>query len=130
MNSNSGPPKGYSVPRHKGKGEQRCQYCSSTDHWSYACDKKEKSKQKAAGSFSKLSHTQMLKYGIKRKLTEFVPQPTEREAYEAELKSLERMIGDELRQKKKATEGKNVDKSKKIKPDPTEAKKEDQDQTP
>ncbi|CCW59877.1 unnamed protein product [Phytomonas sp. EM1] len=129
MYGESGPPKGYSIPRHEGKSEKRCQYCGSTAHWSYACDGKEKNGRKASGPSPKLSPTQMLKYGIKRKRTEFVPEPTEREAFNAELKSLEKIIGDELRQEKRTAKEKDAGRHEKTKPEPAEVKKENPEET-
>lgn len=98
MYGDKGPPKGYSVPRHIGGSmKKHCQGCSATDHWTYECPQKEK-RAAQCGSVPKLSRTLMLKYGIKQKRVEFVPTPTEREAYDKELQEAAVVLLDEVRE--------------------------------
>lgn len=95
MYGDKGPPKGYSAPRYDTKATKFCQYCSSTAHWSYECSNK-KSSNSATPSLPssppKLSRTQLLKYGIKRKRTWLDPKPTEKEQYNSEIRELEKVL--------------------------------------
>lgn len=45
----------------------------------------------------------MLKYGLKRKRTQFEPEPTDREAYDKEMKALEKELALEVREDMKAS---------------------------
>lgn len=105
MYGDKGPPKGYSVPRFDTNAEKRCQTCASTEHWTFECPKKKSASAVAAKSPAatvKLSRSQMLRYGIKQKLANFVPEPTEREVFDAELKEVRRELTAEVRQHVKA----------------------------
>ncbi|CAC9541655.1 conserved hypothetical protein [Leishmania infantum JPCM5] len=105
MYGDKGPPKGYSVPRFDTNASKRCQTCSSTEHWTFECPLKKSatsSAKKSAAATVKLSPSQMLRYGIKRKSANFVPEPTEREVFDAELRELRNMLTAEVRQELKA----------------------------
>ncbi|CBZ30532.1 conserved hypothetical protein [Leishmania mexicana MHOM/GT/2001/U1103] len=105
MYGDKGPPKGYSVPRFDTNASKRCQTCSSTEHWTFECPLKKSatlSAKKSAATTVKLSRSQMLRYGIKQKSANFVPEPTEREVFDAELKELRNVLTAEVRQEVKA----------------------------
>lgn len=114
MYGDKGPPKGYSVPRYDTNAQKNCQLCSSADHWTYECPKKKASAASPSGASAnnakksvakavKLSRSQMLKYGVKPKLVNFVPEPTEREVFDAEMKELRTVLTAEVRNELKAT---------------------------
>lgn len=128
MYGDKGPPKGYSVPRHDSAVKAQCQHCSAQGHWSYECPANKKASEsgkqlppKEAPRTAKLSRTQMLKYGVKRKRAEFVPEATEREAYDQEMKSLETILAAEVRQSVRAE---RVTQPQSTGADPTEARSE------
>lgn len=109
MYGDKGPPKGYSVPRYDGGASRMCQHCSSTDHWTYECTRKKKNAAPgvaaatskpslSTSATARLSRTQMLKYGVKRRRAEFVPEETERELYNREIKALEKALIAEVRE--------------------------------
>jgi hypothetical protein len=106
MYGDKGPPKGYSVPRYDTNATKHCQLCSSATHWTYECPKKAVTSTDLAKRSSvktvKLSRSQMLKYGVKQKLTKFVPEPTEREVFDAEMKELRTVLTAEVRNELKA----------------------------
>ncbi|KAG5494149.1 hypothetical protein JKF63_01984 [Porcisia hertigi] len=104
MYGSKGPPKGYSVPRYDTNVSKRCQTCSSTEHWTFECSQKKSitSAKKSAVGTVKLSRSQMLRYGITQKSANFLPEPTEREVFDAELKELRSVLTAEVRQELKA----------------------------
>ncbi|GET92488.1 hypothetical protein, conserved [Leishmania tarentolae] len=105
MYGDKGPPKGYSVPRFDTNAGKRCQTCSNTEHWTFECPRKKSATldaKKSASKTVKLSPSQMLRYGIKRKSANFVPEPTEREVFDAELKELRNVLAAEVREEIKA----------------------------
>ncbi|KAG5493393.1 hypothetical protein GH5_02139 [Leishmania sp. Ghana 2012 LV757] len=104
MYGDKGPPKGYSVPRYDTNASKRCQTCSSEEHWTFECPKRKSatSAKKSATATVKLSRSQLLRYGIKQKSADFVPEPTEREVFDAELKELRNVLTAEVRQELKA----------------------------
>lgn len=103
MYGDKGPPKGYSVPRYEAEGgKMHCQLCSSGEHWTFACPQKQSKTKTTARPAVKLSRSQMLKYGISRKRTEFEPEPTEREQFDAEIKQLEKVLVKEVREEARA----------------------------
>ncbi|KPA82552.1 hypothetical protein ABB37_03589 [Leptomonas pyrrhocoris] len=117
MYGDKGPPKGYSVPRYDTNAKKHCQLCSSAEHWTFECPRKSSSSTGSSGDAAKkssmktvkLSRSQMLKYGVKPKLAHFVPEPTEREVFDAEMKELRTVLTAEVRSElkaAKATEGK------------------------
>ncbi|KPI88249.1 hypothetical protein ABL78_2673 [Leptomonas seymouri] len=110
MYGDKGPPKGYSVPRYDTNAKKYCQLCSSAAHWTFECPKKapssavttDNSAKKRSTKTVKLSRSQMLKYGVKPKATHFVPEPTEREVFDAEMKELRSVLTAEVRGELKA----------------------------
>ncbi|CAM38726.1 conserved hypothetical protein [Leishmania braziliensis MHOM/BR/75/M2904] len=105
MYGDKGPPKGYSVPRYDTNASKRCQTCSSKEHWTFECPQRQvstSSAKKSAAATVKLSRSQMLRYGIKQRSINFVPEPTERELFDAELKELRNVLTTEVRQELKA----------------------------
>ncbi|KAL7707901.1 Zinc knuckle [Lotmaria passim] len=111
MYGDKGPPKGYSVPRYDTNAKKHCQLCSSAEHWTFECPKKATSSsstiadtvaKKSSAKTVKLSRSQMLKYGVKPKLAHFVPEPTEREVFDAEMRELRSVLTAEVRSELKA----------------------------
>ncbi|RNF23679.1 hypothetical protein TcG_01318 [Trypanosoma cruzi] len=97
MYGNKGPPKKYSNPRgvtDQSGASRVCQKCASTEHWTFECQSAADATRKTT---ARLSRSQMLRWGIKRRRQEFVPEPTEREAYTAHAKEVERMLLTEAR---------------------------------
>ncbi|KEG15452.1 hypothetical protein DQ04_00071200 [Trypanosoma grayi] len=105
MYGNSGPPKKYSTPRDVGENSQArrvCQKCASTEHWTFECKDADKAVRNTA---ARLSRTQMLRWGIKQRRREFVPEPSERETYSAQVKKVGKLLlaeaYEEVRQKRR-----------------------------
>ena len=101
-----GPPKGYSNPRdpviNAEEVKPECQRCRSRDHWTFECPSKTVVKPKE----KKLSRTEMLKRGIKRKLVVAMPPQSEREAFQAELKERAALLERELEAEREAEQEK------------------------
>lgn len=96
----AGPPAGYSTPRGGSSASPFCQHCQSTDHWTYACKaSSETTKKKSAGT-PRLSASQLLRLGLKRKRVEVVPVLSEKEAFDQNLKSLERELVESVKKEK------------------------------
>lgn len=95
------PSKGYSVPRAEvgqSSSSRFCQNCSSTEHWTYQCQQSDKNTAKKPAN--RLSPSQMLRLGIKRKRVEVVPEQTAKEKFVAELKAVEREIAQQIQEEK------------------------------
>ncbi|ORC93828.1 uncharacterized protein TM35_000017050 [Trypanosoma theileri] len=93
MYGDAGAPKKYSTPRgvdEKSVSARVCQKCASTDHWTFEC--KSGAHTPRNTTTTRLSRTQMLRFGIKQKREEFVPEPTEKEAYMAQVKEVEKLL--------------------------------------
>ncbi|RNF26553.1 uncharacterized protein Tco025E_01156 [Trypanosoma conorhini] len=98
MYGDKGPPKKYSNPRgvtEQAVGSRVCQKCASTEHWTFECKKAPDASRKTS---TRLSRSQMLRWGIKQRRQEFVPEPTEREAYTAQVREVERALLTEARE--------------------------------
>lgn len=112
MYGDKGPPKGYSVPRYDTTTTRYCQLCTSADHWTFECPTKAsagtpagKAARKSNTTTVKLSRSQMLKYGVKPKVAAFVPEPTEREVFDSEMKELRTVLTAEVRSELKGSKG-------------------------
>lgn len=94
-----GPSKGYSIPRRdaEGSSDPYCQNCSSTEHWTYQCKIVAETEKRSS---ARLSASQLLRLGLKRKRNEVVPEPTEREKFQEELKNIEAEIAEQIKQEK------------------------------
>ncbi|ESL10344.1 hypothetical protein TRSC58_01926 [Trypanosoma rangeli SC58] len=98
MYGDRGPPKKYSNPRGvtgEAVTSRVCQKCASKEHWTFEC---KKTPDAACKTTPRLSRSQMLRWGIKQRRQEFVPEPTEREAYNAHVKEVERVLLTEARE--------------------------------
>eukprot|EP00796_Vickermania_ingenoplastis_P004423 gene4423-3222_t len=122
MSEKASDSKRYSVTRVPvGASGPYCQSCSSTSHWTYECTATEKKKG------SRLSASQLLRLGIKRKRVELIPEMTEREKFTADLQQIKKEIHQEMkdskaqRQKERKVESNNAT--------PTDVKEEKDDPT-
>ncbi|KAG8349115.1 putative Zinc knuckle [Trypanosoma vivax] len=100
MYGSAGPPKKYSTPRgvdDSSAAKRICQKCSSKAHWTFEC------KEAAArtSTTARLSRTQQQRWGIKQRRQEFVPEPTEWEAYKERVKGVEQQLMAEVREEKR-----------------------------
>lgn len=97
----------YSVPRRETSGKPYCQTCFSHDHWTYQCTCEGKgndsSSTKKTSHSTRLSPSQMLRLGIKRPRVEVVPEMSEREKFDADLKKIEKEIVHEILEERKRT---------------------------
>ncbi|RHW72918.1 Zinc knuckle [Trypanosoma brucei equiperdum] len=97
MYGNKGPPRKYSTPRgvdETSNAKKTCQKCGSKVHWTFECKGVTLSRGAAT---TRLSRTQQLRWGIKQQRQEFVPEPTEWEAYKERVKGVERQLVAEAR---------------------------------
>nr|CCC89940.1 conserved hypothetical protein [Trypanosoma congolense IL3000] len=108
MYGSTGPPRKYSTPRgvdNTVSVKRTCQKCGSKEHWTFECKAEGKTSGKAT---TRLSRSQQLRWGVKQKRHEFVPEPTEWEAYVERVKGVERQMVAEARseadRKKRRTE--------------------------
>ncbi|KAH9577198.1 hypothetical protein LSM04_000052 [Trypanosoma melophagium] len=98
MYGDAGAPKKYSTPRgvdEKSASARVCQKCASTTHWTFECKSSPHTARNT--TTTRLSRTQMFRWGIKQKREEFVPEPTEKEAYIAQVKEVEKLLLDEAK---------------------------------
>ncbi|CUI15615.1 zinc finger protein, putative [Bodo saltans] len=88
------PPKGYSITRGPATNAAvQCQSCGAQGHWTYECPKKASSSSSTSVKPStKLSRTQMLRFGIQKPLQEIAPPKSDREVYDEQFKEAEKQL--------------------------------------